>query len=225
MKNSSSERGHGVETFVYRDHRAHPLPPEGVPAPPPPGIAEEEVRAREARARRQARQEAAQDLTAGWEGRLEQEHAAVMGALQEFAVQREQYFLRLEQEVVQMVLGIARKVLHREAQMDPLLLAASARVALDQLAAGTAVELIVPPSARAHWEEMLDQHPPLTPPRLRTDATLEPAGCRLETSLGATDLSVETQFKEIETGFADLLQRRTALVRVAAAAAGAAAGA
>jgi flagellar assembly protein FliH len=40
------------------------------------------------------------------------------------------------------------------------------------------------------------------------DATLGPGRCMLETELGSTDLTLETQLKEIEQGFFDLLAQR-----------------
>src|SRR5271165_4054810 len=59
---------------------------------------------------------------------IEQEHAAVLSALRDFESRRDDYFRRVEPEVVRLALAIARKVLHREAQMDPLLLAGVVRV-------------------------------------------------------------------------------------------------
>ena len=40
------------------------------------------------------------------------------------------------------------------------------------------------------------------------DATLGPGHCILETELGSTDLTLESQLKEIEQGFFDLLAQR-----------------
>jgi len=45
-------------------------------------------------------------------------------------------------------------------------------------------------------------------PELIGDASLEPGRCLLETELGSTDLTLETQLKEIEQGFFDLLAQR-----------------
>jgi flagellar assembly protein FliH len=218
MRNSLSEAAAAgaVQPFVYRDGGRRPV---AEVEEAEPGIREEEVRAREERARREARQETERGLGADLERRVRLEHEAVLDALANFDRQRALYFQRLEREVVQLVLGIARKVLQREAEMDPLLLAGTVRVALDQLAAGTQVDLFVPLSKMAQWEEMLKGDHGLTvAPRLRSDPSLEPAGCRLETSTGATDLGLDAQLREIEQGFADLLARRTALQGAAATA-------
>ena len=218
MRNSLSDfaPAGAVQPFVYRDGGGlGAVEPEA----PAPGISESEVRAREERARREARQETERGLGADLERRVEMEHEAVLAALADFDRQRAAYFQRLEREVVQLVLGISRKVLQREAGMDPLLLAGTVRVALDQLAAGTQVELFVPLSKMAQWEEMLrGDHGLTVTPKLRSDPSLEPAGCRLETSTGATDLGLDAQLREIEQGFADLLARRTALQGAAATA-------
>ena len=53
--------------------------------------------------------------------------------------------------MVRLALSIARKILHREAQMDPLLLAGVVRVALDQMQAGTRVLLRTSPASARTW--------------------------------------------------------------------------
>ena len=45
-------------------------------------------------------------------------------------------------------------------------------------------------------------------PELIGDADLKPGGCMLETELGSTQISLDTQLKEIEQGFLDLLEQR-----------------
>jgi flagellar assembly protein FliH len=40
------------------------------------------------------------------------------------------------------------------------------------------------------------------------DPTLPQGHCTLETDFGTTEISLETQLKEIEQGFFDLLERR-----------------
>ncbi len=71
--------------------------------------------------------------------------AQLQQALDEFRSQREEYFAQVEHEVVRLALAIAERILHREAQVDPLLLAGAVRVALGQLAESTEVRLRVPP--------------------------------------------------------------------------------
>ena len=65
------------------------------------------------------------------------------------------YFQRVEAEAVALAVAIARKILHREAQVDPLLLAGVVRVGLDNVAAGTRVRLRVHPQQVQAWKEFL----------------------------------------------------------------------
>ena len=45
-------------------------------------------------------------------------------------------------------------------------------------------------------------------PEIVGDPGLQPGECTLETELGSTHLSLDTQLKEIEQGFMDLLEQR-----------------
>jgi len=218
-----------VESFIYRDRGGAGI--EALDdAAPAPTLTESEALAREERARREARLALEQGLGADLERRVAMEHAAVAEALERFGAERARYFQQLEREVVQLALGIARKLMQREAQMDPLLLSGAVRVALDQLAAGTEVEVFVPISKMAQWEEMLEEMRRSNPglhcqAKLRSDPSLEPVGCRIETSTGTTDLSLDAQLREVEQGFMDLLNRRAAIAEAAPKAKAAAAGA
>jgi flagellar assembly protein FliH len=129
--------------------------------------------------------------------------------LREFATQREGYFRRVESEVVQLALSIARKILHREVQMDPLLLTGIVRVALESLNDGTQVRLRANPEEISFWREYFSRSTDISPaPELMGDASLDAGSCVLETDLGSTHISLETQLKEIEQGFLDLLEQR-----------------
>lgn len=130
-------------------------------------------------------------------------------ALRQFAAQREGYFQRAESEVVQLALSIARKILHREVQMDPLLLTGIVRVALESLNDGTQVRLRAHPQEIPFWRDYFSRSTGIVPaPELMGDASLASGSCALETELGSTHISLETQLKEIEQGFLDLLEQR-----------------
>ena len=73
--------------------------------------------------------------------RVEQERRAIAEAIAAFRGEAGAYFRRVETELVRLAVAIARKVLHREAQLDPLLLAGVVRVALDQIQDGSQVVL------------------------------------------------------------------------------------
>jgi flagellar assembly protein FliH len=147
--------------------------------------------------------------------RLEHEKSLAMlrseisKTLQDFAAERDSYFQRVEQEVVRLTLAIARKILHREAQVDPLLLTGVLRVALEKVSAGTNTRLRANPADIKIWRDYFMQARENFPaPELIGDPDLEPFRCVLETELGTTEIGLETQLKEIEQGFLDLLSQR-----------------
>ena len=127
--------------------------PDAKPSPSgPPPVSEDQIRAREARARKEGRDEGMAQGLAEFEKKLAGEKQALVQAVREFARERETYFQRVEAEVVGLALAIARKILHREAQVDPLLLAGVVRVGLDNVAAGTRVRLRVHPDQIQAWQ-------------------------------------------------------------------------
>ena len=125
-------------------------------------------------------------------------------AIEQFRSQRDDYFARVEHEVVRLALAVAERILHREAQMDPLLLSGAVRVALGQLAESTTVRLRVPSEHREMWAEMVRLIPGLPlRPEVVADPGLQAGTAFLESSLGVVDLGVRTQLEEAERGFFD----------------------
>ena len=54
-----------------------------------------------------------------------------------FEAERSDYYARVEAEIVQLALAIAAKILHREAQVDPMLVAALVRMAVEKMREGS----------------------------------------------------------------------------------------
>jgi flagellar assembly protein FliH len=137
------------------------------------------------------------------------QRSAMSAALDAFKIERAGYFARIEPEVVQLSLAIARKILHREAQLDPLLLTGMVHVALEKLDRGTHIRLRAHPEDMHFWTEHFatnaDGQPP---PDFAGDPTLKRGECALETEMGNTLISLEIHLKEIEQGFLDLLEQR-----------------
>ena len=130
-------------------------------------------------------------------------------ALRGFVAERDTYFHRVEEEVVRLALAIVRKILHRESQVDPLLLTGVLRVALEKVAANTTTRLRANPADIKVWRDYFTQARENFPaPELVGDPDLEPSRCILETELGTTEIGLETQLKEIEQGFLDLLAQK-----------------
>lgn len=165
---------------------------------------------RELEAARQEAIEKGREAAGGELAAWRKERGAQMEkALEEFRARRDEYLARVEHEVVRLALAIAERILHREAQMDPLLLSGAVRVALGQLAESTEVKLRVPAAQQGMWGEMLRLMPGLPlRPTVVADARLEAAEAVLEAELGTVDLGVRAQLAEIERGFFDLLEAR-----------------
>jgi flagellar assembly protein FliH len=164
---------------------------------------------REESLRQMGRQEGEAAARAGYEEQLARVRDGVRVALEDFARERTNYYRGVEAEVVQLALSIARKILHREAQVDPLLLAGVVRVALDQIEDNTKVVVRVHPQqaadARGFFAKTMD---PQRLPEVVEDGSVQLDGCVLQTELGTTELGIEAQFKEIEQGLMDLLAQR-----------------
>jgi flagellar assembly protein FliH len=156
----------------------------------------------------QGRQAARAEFESELRTAVVQERSRVANAVQEFADAREKYFVSVEREVVNLALAIASRVLHREAQFDPLLLAGVVRVALDKMQDRTGVVLRVAPADVMPWQEIFAATEASERPNVIEDARLQRGDCRLETKMGTVDLGIGVQLEEIEKGFFDLLNRR-----------------
>lgn len=175
----------------------------------PDKVLAEQIAAREKRAREAGRQEAITEARKNFEEQLSRERVAIAAAIEQFRQDRTQYYEKVEQEVVQLALAIARKILHREAQLDPMLMAGLVRVALEKIEAATGVVVSVNPQLAAEWRHYFSLHmDPGDIPEILEDPALDPGRCVLQTSMGTTELGVEVQLKEIEQGLMDLLASR-----------------
>lgn len=151
--------------------------------------------------RQQAQEEYAQSLAV--------ERERIAEAVKKFNTEVAEYYSRIEVEVVKLSLAIAGKILHREAQVDSLLIAALARVALDKFYRNTKAVIRVRPEETSGWRQYFAQHMEQSSmPEIVEDAALQPHNCVLETDMGSTELGIATQLKEIESGLFDLLAQR-----------------
>src|ERR1700688_2711146 len=158
--------------------RAGPAP--GVEADPRAWAAQ--MAEREALARGQGRQQGELDSRAKFEELLRRERAALAQALAGFARERAVYYQKIEAEAVQLALSIARKILHREAQVDPLLLMGIVRVALEKIEGATGVTLAVNPERAEQWRRYLAaQMDAAALPQIVEDAAMAPEQCELRT--------------------------------------------
>jgi flagellar biosynthesis/type III secretory pathway protein FliH len=186
---------------------AHREPPEAALLEFDRRLAEETRRAFET-GREQGRVE-------GRQAEREAQAAAVVAAERErlrkvaelidrFAGERERYFAEVEREVVRLALGIAARILRREAQMDPLLLTGAVRVALGQLSASTAAQLVVPAAELDLWKDAIAHAPNLSvKPVVVAGDGMRLGECVIKTDLGSVDIGLRNQLGEIERGFFD----------------------
>jgi flagellar assembly protein FliH len=172
-------------------------------------ITEEKLARREAYARQLGRQEGEAAARADYESAIGEERATLASALESFRAEQERYFRAVEAEVIQLALAIARKILHREAQLDPLFLRAVVRVTLDKLQEGTQISLRVTPPLAEEWRRFLGNERNLSQRvEILADEALSEVSCVVESSVGTTEIGVEAHLKEIAQGFFDLLAQR-----------------
>ncbi len=168
-----------------------------------------DLRAREAEIRASARLEGETAARLKFEVDLAQERSRIAAALAQFSQDRAAYWGAVEGEVVQLTLNIARKILHREAQVDPLVLAAVVRIALGKIDGATSVVLRVNPQCASDWRLFMQRQVDIGQvPEILEDPSQPPDRCSLETSMGRTELGLDIQLKEIEQGLMDLLAAR-----------------
>jgi len=148
------------------------------------------------------------------EREIQRARVTITHAIEEFAQQREGYYCQAEAEVVHLALAIARRIIHRETQIDPHLLEALVHYELEQLDTATSVRLVVSPDALGAWNDAVPAMPRAV--EVSSDKALASGDIRLETALGATSINFERELKEIERGFFDLLSHRPAAAELKA---------
>jgi len=173
-----------------------------------PGRSAQEIDELVKLARADAVAETEKRLRKEYEAKAAGEAAKIRQSLELFLVERKDYFSRVESEVVHLALAISAKILYREAQVDPLLVAALVRVAVDKLHDGSSVSVRVSPAQAAKWTVYMANPLNGSTIAIVEDSNLGPEDCILETDLGSANFSIEAQLKEVEQGFFDLLAQR-----------------
>ena len=138
--------------------------------------------ARNAEAARQAFDSASRLI-----GRLE-------SALVEVAEFRAELLARSRPQLIELSLAISRRVLHRQAERDPAVVADMAHAALDRLNNATDVRVRVHP---ADFEALRGADGQSRVAGLVADGRVEPGGCRVESSFGEIDAGIDAQLSEI----------------------------
>jgi flagellar biosynthesis/type III secretory pathway protein FliH len=202
-----------IADFSYRDI-APPIASAEAAKPEqerPPGFAAHEVEDMLSRARAEASAAAEARLRSEYEARSTVEAEKIRHAIDQFRDERRDYFSQVESDVVRLALSIAAKILHRESQIDPMLVAALVRIAVEKLHDGSRVSLRIPPLDMEKWRAFFAHPLNGATVEIVADAHLGTGDCVLETELGSVHFSIEAQLKEVEQGFFDLLARRPAV--------------
>lgn len=111
--------------------------------------------------------------------------------------------------MVQLACSIARKILRRESNIDPQLLAGMVRVALEALEQKSKITLRASPEEVPQLRLFFARALPEKPPEILEDSALRRGQCIIQTEFGITEIGPEVQLKEIEQGLFDLQAARS----------------
>lgn len=206
-----------IEALEYRDvgycGKGLPAPvrqPELIEPVQKPGVSEEEVVRRVQSARKEAREEAEERVRIERDRAREEAEERLAQRMREFELERSNYLRSVEREVVQLSLAIARKIIQREAEVDPTLLAGLVRIALDRMKCGSAVRVRVATAEAERWRKLGKNDAGGAYWDVVADEQLQPTDCVVETELGTANFSFEAQLHDVEESFAQLLAHRPA---------------
>jgi flagellar assembly protein FliH len=171
-------------------------------------LSSDALAARIERERAEAAHQAEQKLRQEFEQKLVVARAPIAALISGFEEERSHYYAQVEAEIVQLALAIAAKILHREAQVDPMLLAALVRIAVEKMREGSSVTVRVAPGRGNSWNRYFAGIPSVSHVEVTEDPQLNEHDCVLETELGTANFGLDTQLKEVEQGFFDLLALR-----------------
>jgi flagellar assembly protein FliH len=212
---SSSPEWNGVQPFEYTEAGRFNTAPEEVTAESRPTFeatgtqTSDQLNSKLVAARAEGIREGLQQAKQSLDDHLAGERAKVAEAIRDFSQKTSDYYSRAEAEMVHLSLAIAAKILHREAQVDRMLVAALVKVALEKLQHGTTASVRVRPEEVADWNRYFegDANGEIRV-EVKPDSSVAAHNCILETQLGTTELGLDVQLKEIEQGFFDLLAQR-----------------
>jgi len=130
--------------------------------------------------------------------------AQLAALLYGFARETEQFVRSLEDDVVELALAVAEKVIAREVQTDRDLVVNVVRAALDEIHDATEIRIRVHPDDHAlletRWQEMLPRSVAQRS-ELLADELIERGGCIVETRIGYVDGQLKTRLNQVVTGF------------------------
>jgi flagellar assembly protein FliH len=207
-----------VESFVYQDTETvlgieTPKPADQRPQEKSvsrdnaPRTSDEEMARSVAEARAEGIREGERLAWAGFQEELTRERSRIDGVLSAFQQERSEYYSKVEVQLVHFALAIAAKILHREAQVDRMVVAGLVKVMVEKLQQGTKVTVRVRPEAAESWRHYFHDNSTM---QVVEDFSLQSTDCVFETEVGTAEVGLDAQLKEIEKGFFDLLAQKPA---------------
>jgi flagellar assembly protein FliH len=130
-------------------------------------------------------------------------------SIEDLAALRPRLRREAEEDVVRLSLAIARRILRREAAVDPDAMRGLVLAALAKLESREMSRVRVHPSHAALVSGCLRDHATGCAVEVVSDPSGEPGTVIFETGRGDLDASVATQLAEIERGLADRLRRQS----------------
>lgn len=129
-------------------------------------------------------------------GRAEQAVERLARSVEDLQALRTKLLQKTERQVVQLSVAIARRIVHRELRLDPDLLAAMARVALDRLgdAPGATIRLNPEDYAATAARRVA---PDAGAVRVVADPSVKRGGCLVQSEVGLIDLNPDAQIQEL----------------------------
>jgi flagellar assembly protein FliH len=127
-------------------------------------------------------------------------YAESIGEIQKL---RSALYAQVEREVVKLAIAVARRIVHREIQVDREIVQTLVHVALSHVAEKSAVTLCLNPDDYAY---LLERRAELSQSEgrqitLMADNSIQRGGCFIQTNCGDIDARVEEQFREVEQSF------------------------
>ena len=186
--------------------RPHPCAPNALPsasesaAVGPLRPDPDQLAAAEQEAYRRGYAEGENAATAAARASLEPRLARLADTIEEIAGLRPCIVRATEQQLVELALAIARRVVRREVTLDREITIALARVAVERLGARHGVTIRLNPDDVAYAATRHGDGWPGGGITVIADATIEGGGCRVESPVGTIDAGVDVQLDELARG-------------------------
>jgi flagellar assembly protein FliH len=119
------------------------------------------------------------------------------GSLEDLTRVRAEMIRHTEKQMVQLAVAVARRVVHREVSLDPNLLLAMMRVALDRLSEAVRVTVRLHPADHRSAVAALAGQESQEHVTLVADPRLPRGGCRVESDYGDIEAGVDGQIQEV----------------------------